>query len=193
MEAVNLFLVTFAIVFVGELGDKSQMVAAVAALTNRKEQFVVFAASALALTLVAGVGIYLTAFIPTSWLPWLTKLGGAGLILYGIYLFWSLGKAGSEDGGLTLSRAGKWALFGQLFSFVATHELGDKTQVASLGIALANPDERFVVFVAAAAALTCVSGLTVWLTKFVPLSWSRKIQTIGSFLLVSFGLYMIVV
>lgn len=154
MEAANLFLVTFTIVFVGELGDKSQMVAAVAALTNRTERFIVFAASALALTLVAGVGIYLTAFIPTSWLPWFTKLGGVGLILYGIYLLWSLRKAGDEEEGLALGRVGQWALFGQLFSFVAIHELGDKTQVASLGIALANPSERFVVFAAAASALT---------------------------------------
>jgi putative Ca2+/H+ antiporter (TMEM165/GDT1 family) len=191
MEAVSLFLVTFAVVFVGELGDKSQAIAFVAALTNRTKRLVVFLATALALTFVSGITIYLTGFIPDSWLPFFIKGSGALLIVYGSYIIYTLRRANGDDGERTPLNTSHLTLFVQQFGLVVVSEIGDKTQVASFGIAVTNPKDHLIVFAGAAAALTTVAGLTILAAKFVPFSWHIRVQATGAVLLVLFGGYML--
>ncbi len=190
MDAINLFLLSFGIVFVGELGDKSQAIAFVAALTNRTKRLIVFAATALGLTLVSGVTIYLTGFVPDEWLPRIIKMSGLGLVLYGSYIIYAL-RQGNEDDTEARLDISHHALFVQQFGLVAMSELGDKTQVASFGIAIANPNEHLVVFAGAVTALTAVAGLAILAAKFIPYQWHTQVQIAGAFLLIMFGIYMI--
>lgn len=193
MEAVGLFFVTFIIVFIGELGDKSQAIAFVAALTNRTKRLVVFFATALALIVVSGITIYLTGFIPDTWLPNIILVSGAGLILYGCYIIYSLRRGENDDEDEVHLGVSHHILFVQQFSLVAVSELGDKTQVASFGIAVANPHDHLIVFAGAATALTAVAGLTILAAKFIPRRWHTRVQTFGATLLILFGLSMLLV
>ena len=193
MDAINLFLLTFGVVFIGELGDKSQAITFFAALTNRSKRYVVFFATALALTFVSGTTIYLTGFIPRSWLSTIVTIGGIGLIGYGLFILYTLYQVDTgDDGGAPDFNENYWPLFSRQFALVTVGELGDKTQFASFGIAIANPDERFIVFAGSALALTTAAAFAVLATKLVPLSWNLYIQGIGALLLIGFGGFMLI-
>jgi putative Ca2+/H+ antiporter (TMEM165/GDT1 family) len=191
MEAIDLFLITFGVVFVGELGDKSQAIAFVAALSNHTKRFIVFLATALALIFVSGSTIYLTGFIPKSWLPGFITTGGVLLVTYGIYIIYSLHREDEEHDDAVYLSVSHGTLFVQQFALVTMSELGDKTQVASFGIAIANPNEHLVVFAGAALALTVVAGLTILAAKFIPDHWHTRVQIGGATSLILFGIYML--
>lgn len=53
-----------------------------------------------------------------------------------------------------------WKLFATAFTTVFVAELGDKTQLAALGLA-AGSRGRLVVFIGASLALVCTTGLAV--------------------------------
>ncbi len=70
-----------------------------------------------------------------------------------------------------------WKLVASTFALVFLAELGDKTQLATLGLA-AGGRSRTAVFLGAAAALVTATAITVVvgdvLTRFVPELWIRR-------------------
>lgn len=97
MDPLSVFVSTFAIVFVGELGDKTQIAAGTGTLANKKRTWVIFFSSSLALIAVAVLTVALTGLLPDSWLPQIKIFGGALLLLYGLYLFLTAKNAPEDD------------------------------------------------------------------------------------------------
>ena len=82
-------------------------------------------------------------------------------------------------------------MFWSQFLVVSTAEFGDKTQIATLAIAIENQSELLMVFVGSLLALITITGLTVWGVAFLPQFWIRKVQILGAFSLLLYGLYML--
>ena len=189
-ELWNVMIATFAIVFVGELGDKTQAAAGTGALANRGQTWWIFAGSSLALICVSGLTTFAAGFIPVSALPWIQKVGGLGLFLYGIYLFRKMLEGAEEEDSESNTKIG-WKLFWTQFSLVFLAELGDKTQIFTAGAAVANASQRLAVFVGSASALVAVTGLTVWGISFVPPRMVKFVEIGGIVSLMMYGLYML--
>lgn len=189
MEVTTTVLYTFLLVFVGELGDKTQIATGTGALANRARMKVIFLSSASALTAVAGLTVFFASLIPESWLPAIQNLGGILLIGYGVYLFIKAEEGDNEDDNQI--KAGGWKLFIAHFMVVFVAELGDKTQIATLAIAIENQHLLPIVFIASAAALITVTAITIWGVTKLPIHWIKNIQRIGALLMSAYGLYMI--
>lgn len=190
MEVITIFFYTFALVFVGELGDKTQIAAGTGTLANRTQIRIIFFSSALALVVVAGLTVFFAGLIPHAWIPFIQKAGGLLLVCYGCYLFLQAGTA-KEDGTEELQVSG-WKLFLTHFLIVFIAELGDKTQIVTLAVAIENQALLSVVFGASAAALVSVTALTVWGITKVPRRWITPIQRIGAALMSLYGIHMLV-
>jgi len=63
MDLITIFLTTFGLIFIGELGDKTQIAAGTGTLANKKKVRLIFFSSALALVAVAGLTVFGAGFI----------------------------------------------------------------------------------------------------------------------------------
>lgn len=116
-----------------------------------------------------------------SW--WCTPCGG-----YAVYLFWQAGV--DTDESEESSESMGWELFLAHFTVVFVAELGDKTQIATLAVAVENQTKLLPVFIASASALIMVTALTVWGVTMLPTRWMVTIQRIGAILMAAYGIYM---
>jgi putative Ca2+/H+ antiporter (TMEM165/GDT1 family) len=190
VELLTIFLTTFIFIFVGELGDKTQIAAGTGTLANRGSMKIIFLSSALALTIVAGITVFAAGLIPTDIIPAIQRIGGGLLILYAAWLTYKMCNCDEETIKTSDSKS-NYVLFFSHFMVVFMAEMGDKTQFATLAIAIENQSYLLTVFAASAAALVTVTGLTVWGVTHIPDRWTRYVQLIGLFLMLLYGLYMI--
>ena len=86
----KLLLSTFALVFVAELGDKTQL-ATLSLAASGKSRLAVFAGASLALVVASGIGVLLgeavTRLLPPAWIQ---RAAGVAFVAMGILLL--LGK-----------------------------------------------------------------------------------------------------
>jgi putative Ca2+/H+ antiporter (TMEM165/GDT1 family) len=188
-DLILVFFSTFGLVFIGELGDKTQIAAGTGTLANRKQTRTIFLSSILALTAVSGITVFGAGLIPPTYIPTLTLVGGGLLIIYGIYLFFKTAESDDEEDEIEAKSA--WGLFASQFLVVFLAELGDKTQIITLGTAIKNQSELLVVFAASASALIVVTSITIWGITKVPSGWVKNLQRIGAALMVAYGVYMV--
>ncbi len=84
----KLFLTVFGTVFLAELGDKTQLATLLYAADKPAARWIVFAASASALVLAAGIGVMagstITKFVEPKMLQ---KIAGIAFILIGAWTF----------------------------------------------------------------------------------------------------------
>lgn len=180
---------TFFLVLINELGDKTQIAAGTGTLANARRVNIIFFSSALALTCVAGITTFAAGLIPTSAVPTIKQVGGVLLTLYGIYLFKIAGKPDNE--GYEEETGTGWRLFFSHFAVVFIAELGDKTQITTLAVAVENQADLFMVFLASASALVTVTMITVWGVTKIPLMWVPRVQRFGAILMIAYGIYML--
>jgi putative Ca2+/H+ antiporter (TMEM165/GDT1 family) len=190
VDLLSVFISTFLLVFIGELGDKTQIAAGTGTLANRKRTGTIFISSVLALVCVSGLTVFGAGLIPSSLIPTLTTIGGGLLIIYGIYLFRKKSDDTEEDTDFEQKSA--WGIFFSQFFVVFMAELGDKTQIATLAAAIENQTELLVVFAASAGALIAVTSITVWGVTKIPTHFVGYLQRIGAVLMVAYGVYMLI-
>lgn len=156
---------TAALVFLAELGDKTQL-AVITQTCKFGSPWAVFFGGSLALTSVTALGVLggqaLGALIPQSTIR---MLAAAAFLLMG-FLIWRETQKGEEDvcpaacdtdaGSATWN----WQALGATFSLLFLAELGDKTQLAVLGLA-SRQAALWLVFSGSAMALITVTGLGV--------------------------------
>lgn len=164
MEPFLAALAAFALVFIAELGDRTQFVLfALATRHPRGPLFLGAAAGFLVQTLLAVlVGDRLGAFLPTRIVLWV----GAGLFLaLGLLTLASAirWRPETDEEGAPPTRRG--ALI-TAFLFVLVAELGDKTQIASATLA-ATWGHPVAVFLGALLALLVSAALALLLGGFV--------------------------
>lgn len=182
------FLLTAGLIFVAELGDKSQLLALWLATRYRWWLVLgglVIAASILQLLAVAA-GRVLDALIPQDVL-----LVVAGLSFF-VFAAWSLRADADEDEEQEARTArGPLATLGIVAAAFLVSEFGDKTQLATVAIAAREPS--FVgVWLGGVAGLTMSSGIAIGVGavvgKRLPIA---LISRIAAVLFVVFGILTI--
>lgn len=170
----------FGLIFLAELGDKTQLTAmALAARYPWRRIFLGIALAFAVLNLAAvTVGTLLFQLVP---LPWI-RMGAAALFAgFGVAAL-RAGAASAEDAEVRRGRP-----FVTAFLMILMAELGDKTQLATAGLA-AQDGAPVEVFVGSSVALWSVSLLGIFLgrqlTRWVPL---HRVQQAGGVLFLVFA------
>lgn len=178
-EAFPVFLSTFTLISLAEIGDKSQLVCMTLATRHRHWPVILGATTAFlilnALAVIFGAGV-------AAWVP--ERLtAGIVAVLFGAFGIHALRKQDDGDSEDVTERPDHGIFFSTLLLiFVA--EFGDKTQIAVAGLAGTMPP--MPVWLGASTALIMVSALGVWagrtLLQRLPLIWLHRISG-GVFLL----------
>jgi putative Ca2+/H+ antiporter (TMEM165/GDT1 family) len=182
--STSVFLTTFGVIFLAELGDKTQLTAM--ALAARYPWKKIFLGIALAFALLnfgaVLVGKALFVLFPIFW----TKLASAGLFLY--FGATTLIHSNVDEESHKIAAAGA---IRTAFLMILLAELGDKTQLVTLSLA-AQYDAPIQVFCASTLALWLVSLLGIFLGKqlvrYFPL---RYIHRAAGVLFLLFGLALL--
>lgn len=171
---------TYGLIFLAELGDKTQLTAM--ALATKYPWRRIFLGIALAFALLnvgaVAVGRALFALVPPFWVA----LGSGALFLY--FGVKTLLDRSHEEEDETVRRGNPVAV---AFSMIFLAELGDKTQLATAGLA-AQHDAPLEVFLGSTLSLWSVSLLGIFLgaqlTRYVPL---KVIHRVAGCLFLVFG------
>ena len=145
---------SFGLIFLAEMGDKSQLVCMT--LAARHRHWPVLAGSIAAfvvlntLAVVFGVGL-------AHWVPE-RVLAGAVAVLFGVFGIMSL-RVKEEDGDGDVEELAGHSIFITTFLMIFLAEMGDKTQLAVAGMASTLP--VIPVWVGATLALSATSVLGV--------------------------------
>jgi Ca2+/H+ antiporter, TMEM165/GDT1 family len=184
----TVFFTTFGIIFLAELGDKTQLTAMALAVKFPWKKTFIGIAAAFALLNVGAVvlGKILFAFFPLFWI----KLVSAALFLFfGIATLRGNGRDG-EDESRDKDHAARGAIVTS-FLMILMAELGDKTQLVTASLA-AQHDAPLAVFAGSTLALWSVSLLGIFagrqLSRIVPLSYIHRVA--GS-LFIIFGVAIV--
>lgn len=181
-------LLTAGLIFVAELGDKSQLLALWFA--TRYRWWVVLAglmiAAATLHLLAAGVGRVLDALIPQEVL-----LVVAGLSFFA-FAWWSLRvEAPGEDEEEVRPRRGPFGTLGLVTAAFVVSEFGDKTQLTTVAIASREPS-FFGVWMGAVAGMALAGVLAIAIGnvagKRLPIALISKVAAV---LFVLFGILTI--
>lgn len=181
------FLLSFGVIFVAELGDKTQLVAMTFALRYR--WWVVLAAITAATTAVhvlsVAIGHYLGAALPTG------LLGVLAALMFIFFGLWTLrGDTLTDEEKTRAQKATAPAFFVVMSAFVLA-ELGDKTMLATITLAADN-DWRGV-WIGSTLGMVVADGLAIVigavLGKHLP---ERMIQIGAAGLFLAFGVGMLV-
>jgi putative Ca2+/H+ antiporter (TMEM165/GDT1 family) len=179
-------LLSFAVIFVAELGDKTQLVAMMFALRYR--WWVVLVAITAATTAVhvlsVAIGHYLGAALPTHLLG---LLAGVMFIFFGL---WTLrGDSLSDDDASRADKATAPAFF-VVFSAFLLAELGDKTMLAT--ITLAADHNWLGVWVGSTLGMVAADGLAIIVGAVAGKHLPEKfIQLVAAALFLLFGGYLL--
>lgn len=171
----TVFFSTFGIIFLAELGDKTQLTAMALATRYPWKKIFIGIAAAFALLNVGAVlvGKVLFAFLPVFWI----KIVSAALFLFfGVTTLRSAGNEDDEEEAeeKRLSASGPLA---KSFTMILVAELGDKTQLVTTSLA-AQHESPFAVFTGSTLALWTVSLIGIFigkqLTRHVPMSYINR-------------------
>ncbi|MBK1620845.1 hypothetical protein CKO42_20920 [Lamprobacter modestohalophilus] len=180
---ISVALSTFALLFLAEMGDKSQLLVMTLAHRYRPGPVIAgsFVAFALLNLLAVVVGQALFDWLPQGWL----LLVAAGLFLFFGVRSWQDANQGEDDAEIPARNSGG---FLQSFSLIFVAELGDKTQLAMLALAASTGDLWAVLF-GGTLALWSVSLIGILfgctLLRRLPTHWVHRAAAI---LFIGFGL-----
>lgn len=200
---MNALFSTFGLVFLAELGDKTQL-AVVTQTCKYRRPWPVFLGAALGLSAVTAIGAaggrLLSQLIP----PHVLQFGAAAaFVLMGLLIAreahqaWS--RASESDCDVLcqpddpLDRCKDWKILGSTLGLLFVAEMGDKTQLAILSLA-GKSQNPWMVFIGGALALVTVTAVGVvggqGLCKIVPervLLWVSAVAFVLMGLLIGHG------
>ena len=183
--------VSFAVVFVAELGDKSQLMALTFATRYRAWPVLlgISAATAVVHAVSVGVGYLLGAALPTFWI---TVAAAVAFLGFGL---WTLrGDALSRDEEEKADRSGRSAVLAASLAFFLA-ELGDKTMLATITLATQYPGWGGVVGVWAGStvAMVVADGLAIAAGRLLGRRLPDRAVRIGAAVLFfAFGIWLAV-
>jgi len=200
-------LSSFGLVFVAELGDKTQL-AVVTQTCKYRRPWVIFAGASAALVAVTALGVVagqvLGRVIPEELLQ-----GAASVAFIVMGMLVAREARGSEDemaaqdgdktcwdvssaceGGRTAGAGWSWRAFAATFGLLFLAELGDKTQLAVFSLST-NDGSTWEVLIGGGLALTMVTGLGVVggqaLCDLVP---RRTVLWVSALAFIAIGVWM---
>jgi putative Ca2+/H+ antiporter (TMEM165/GDT1 family) len=194
---------TFGLIFVAELGDKTQL-AVITQTCKYRRPWPVFAGASLALALVTLIGALggqvLARFVSPEILRW---VAAAAFVVMGMFIAREAAQSGDEAIGAECElpspdgqecsfweKVWSWKAFGSTFGLLFVAELGDKTQLAVLSLA-SQHSTPWLVCAGGVAALMAVTALGAvggqWLCQLIP---ERVILWVSSVAFVVMGVLM---
>ncbi|MFC9326743.1 TMEM165/GDT1 family protein [Kitasatospora sp. NPDC057015] len=189
----TVLVITFGIVFLAELPDKTALASLV--LGTRYRASYVFAGVAAAMAVMVGLALIagqLLALLPQRWVEGVTGLlflAGAAMLLFQ--------HGGDEDGHAAKepSSGSFWKVAGASFAVVAVAEFGDLTQIMTANLA-AKYDDPLAVGLGAWLALCAVAGIAIVggqkLLKHVPMKVIIRVAAGVMLLMGGFSLFQAV-
>lgn len=168
------FWQVFTVVFLAELGDKSQLL--VAAFTSEYRLREILVGTGAAITVLCGVAVLLgTALGGLLPLTWISLVAGVAFLLFA----WS-GLRAEPESTHTMHRG---RALPAVFGTYLLAELGDKTQLATLTLSAENAAFGAAVFGGSATALMLSALLGALLGRVLERFLSARGLRIASFLL----------
>jgi putative Ca2+/H+ antiporter (TMEM165/GDT1 family) len=179
-------LVSLGVVFVAELGDKSQLMTMTYALRHR--WWVVLSGVAIAAFLVHGLSVTIGHFLGLT-LPE-RPIAFAAAIAFLLFAAWTWRDSRKGDDGDEVKVAEpRYVIFAVISSFVLA-ELGDKTMLAT--VALASDHDWAGVWIGATIGMVLADGVAIaagaLLHKRLP---ERFLHSMASVLFLLFGLWLL--
>ena len=183
---VTAILISLAVVFVAELGDKSQLITMTYALRHR--WWVVLSGVAIAATLVHGLSVAIGHFLGLT-LPE-RPIAFAGAIAFLLFAIWTWREGRADDGADEVHVAEpRFVIFAIVSSFVLA-ELGDKTMLAT--VTLASDHNWLGVWIGATVGMVLADGVAiaagVLLHKRLPEGFLHRLASV---LFLVFGLWLL--
>jgi len=193
IEALDVFAYTFATVFLAELGDKTQL--AILSLSLRGRRAPVLLGAFLAFSLVNGVSSAIGHLFHVLFPLRAIRLGSAtAFIIVGLVglAMTLLRREGADDTGPEEAAEGlSKTTFMKSFALICLAELGDKTQLATLGFS-ALTGLSLVVAISAVSALMAMTVLTVLLgAELAKRLHERSAEVLAYAVFVVVGVFML--
>ena len=170
------FAVSVGVVALGEIGDKTQLLALLLAARFRRPLPIIlgiFVATVANHVTAAALGAWVTQAIDPHWMRWL--LGGSFLAVAGWML---VPDKADDDSGIERGPMGGWGIFGITAVAFFLAEMGDKTQIATMMLA-AKYDSIWAVAAGTTLGMMLADVPAVLLgdkaVNFVPIAWVHRI------------------
>ncbi|MET0701753.1 MAG: TMEM165/GDT1 family protein [Mycobacterium sp.] len=177
-------LLSLGVVFLAELGDKSQLITMTYALRHR--WWVVLSGVGIAAFLVHGISVTIGHFLGLT-LPERPIAFAAAIAFLG-FAVWTWREGGDDDEVATVKEP-RFVLLAVISSFVLA-ELGDKTMLAT--VALASDNNWAGVWIGATVGMVLADGVAIaagrLLHKRLP---ERFLHVMASLLFLLFGLWIL--
>lgn len=184
---MDAFVLSFVVVFLAELGDKSQLMAL--AFASRYRAWTVLLAVTIA-TLIVHAGSVLLGSVVAVALPMALIQVLAGLAFF-VFAAWTLrGDSLGEEDESRAKRTGRWAVLtiGTAF-FLA--ELGDKTMLAT--VTLATTEEPWGTWLGSTAGMVAADAIAIGIGAFLGTRLpERAVKVFAAAAFVVFGVLLIV-
>lgn len=184
---MSAFLLSFAVIFVAELGDKSQLMAMTFATRYRFWTVIgaITAATAVVHLFSVALGNVVGLALPTG--P-INIVAGIAFLAFGL---WTLrGDELSEDEQSKASRSGRSAFFAVAIAFFLA-ELGDKTMLAT--VTLATTEGWFGTWVGSTVGMVAADALAIGVGAILGKALPEKVIKIGAAVLFFlFGAWLII-
>lgn len=178
-------VISLAVVFVAELGDKSQLIAMTYALRHR--WWVVLSGIGLAAMLVHGLSVTIGHFLGLT-LPD-RPIAFAAAIAFLLFAAWTWRSGRTGDDGDVRVAETRFVVPAIVSSFVLA-ELGDKTMLAT--VALASDHHWAGVWIGATVGMVAADGVAIaagaFLHRRLPV---RFLHNLASVLFLSFGVWIL--
>lgn len=178
-------LISLAVVFVAELGDKSQLIAMTYSLRHR--WWVVLSGIGIAAMLVHGLSVAIGHFLGLT-LPE-RPIAFAGAIAFLVFAVWTWRESRRDDDDEVRIAEPRFVLLAIVSSFVLA-ELGDKTMLAT--VALASDHNWAGVWIGATLGMVLADGVAIalgaLLHKRLP---EHFLHGMASVLFLLFGLWLL--
>jgi Ca2+/H+ antiporter, TMEM165/GDT1 family len=184
---VYAFLLSFGVIFVAELGDKSQLMAM--SLASRYKPWPILAGITVATAGVHAASVLLGAVagksLPTNWI---TLIAGIAFLFFAA---WTLrGDELTEQDEASAARARRSAFVTALIVFFLA-ELGDKTMLAT--ITLATREGLFGTWLGSTVGMVAADALAIGIGALLGRRLPERVVRIGaSALFVIFGVLLII-
>lgn len=181
--------VSFAVIFVAELGDKSQLMALTFATRYRAWPVLlgISVATAVVHAVSVGVGHLLGEALPTFWIS-----VAAAVAFLGFGLWTLRGDALTRDEEQKADRSGRSAVLAASVAFFLA-ELGDKTMLATITLATQYPGWGGVagVWAGSTVGMVVADGLAIVAGRLLGRSLPDRIVRIGAAVLFfAFGIWL---
>ena len=187
MNLLYPFFVAFLLVFISELGDKTQLL--VLSFSNKTKPFFIllgvtlgsFFSHGIAILFGSSIGLLESDFIHNL-LEFVTYLS---FILLGIFSFFQKSNTENDSKKEGFSKKVSSACFGYIFIIafsIAIGELGDKTFLASLGLGISYPTYKFSLVLGAITGMVVSDSIAIifgkLLNKYISESSMQKFSGI---------------